>query len=163
MHARGLRLVSAWLLFSVGCGQGSAKPTPAPPPEEPAEPPVVNGRGLRRDPPQVQSMEAMLLDKGTSEGNALLMVRFAQSGGLPASVTADPDGRRVLLRDDGKGGDVKAQDGLFSAVFRLDVARLAARQKELAAITSREQLSIPVFDGRSLGKPIPLPAFDIDK
>jgi len=156
------RTVSAFSCLLVACGPGKPKePRPEPVPEPP-ETPIVGDRDLRRDPPAVQSMEAMLLDKDTPRGNALLMVRFVEKEKLPPTLTIDTEDRRVLLRDDGKDGDEKAQDGVFSAIFRLDVARLAARQKELADL-GREPIKIPQFDGRQLKQELPLAPFDINK
>jgi hypothetical protein len=93
----------------------------------------------RGDEPQVESMSAMLLKEETPEGNALLMVQFAQDEKVGAQVKTVIDDRDVLLSDDGTGGDEAAGDGTYSAVIFLDFEELAKNQDEIQAINSQPE------------------------
>jgi hypothetical protein len=90
---------------------------------------------FQRDPPQVEKASIRLLNTD-GQSNALLRVIFERrdkrisnaEGGLPL---AGLD-QKVVLRDDGKQGDLKAKDGVFSAIVDLDF-KAQNRQRQQSA------------------------------
>ncbi len=107
-------------------------------------------RDLSVDPPDVESATVRLIEKATSAGNALLKVRFVkgEQERLGRSVPLDLESGKVLLRDDGSGGDEKAGDGLFSAVINFDVQEFEQQQLRLQEMDKQERLVRPIFKGR---------------
>ena len=72
----------------------------------------------------------------------------------------NPDAQ-VILRDDGRGGDAVAGDGIFTGIGSVDEADLAAKSNEDSnELASRSNKQVPVFEGRAAtGVEVPL-AFD---
>lgn len=101
-------------------------------------------------PPGVEAATVQALPAPTGDGNALLEVTFDKSDARVAKgVPIFPHGKQVLLRDDGAGGDVRAGDGVFSAVVDFDFDEVA----EQAAMASRALPKAgpqPVFFGREI-------------
>jgi hypothetical protein len=104
---------------------------------------------LAWSPPAVEAATIQALERETPAGNAVLEVRFERDKRLGRTVPIYPDGERVLLRDDGQGGDAKAGDGVFSAVVKFDFKELS----EQAAVAAR-QMEKPapqlIFRGRQV-------------
>jgi hypothetical protein len=114
------------------------------------EPQKFSGRELDIDPPDVESMTIKLLEKQTSEGNALLKVRYAryEKDRIGRAVPIQLEKRQVTLRDDGEGGDEKADDGVFSAIVDFDLQEFDKQQRLLESAKDKEQLTVPIFKGR---------------
>jgi hypothetical protein len=114
------------------------------------EPQTLSGRELNIDPPDVESISVKLLEKPTSEGNALLKVRYAkyEKGRIGRAVPIQLERRQVTLRDDGQGGDEKADDGVFSAVVDFDLQEFDKQQRLLQDAKDKDQLTVPIFKGR---------------
>jgi hypothetical protein len=108
----------------------------------------VPGRDLREDPPAVESVVVRPLPSPTAEGNAVVLVQFAREERLPQQLTVDLENGRLTLHDDGKNGDERAQDSLFSAVTNLDLNELR-RQRE-QQFTRAQDGTTPVFVNRRL-------------
>ena len=92
---------------------------------------VHDGRDWALDPPEVESLSAIPLGVAEADGNALLLVRFAEREQLPPRITAQFGGRRVMLRDDGQTPDMSPGDHVFSAVVFLDFHALATNQERV--------------------------------
>ncbi len=110
----------------------------------------IPGRDLRRDPPRIESMEVKILASETEQGNAVMMVRLAPEEVRLTQLIVEDEGGRVVLRDDGRGGDQRAADGVLSGVFRLDVEQLERNRKRILDIARRMggSLTVPVFNQR---------------
>lgn len=102
-------------------------------------------------------------------GNVLLSVQLNDSQltdkeeeGTAAFITIGAEGAEVIFRDDGRGGDAMAGDGLFTAIATVDRAELAERsQDDQAALTESSSSENPVFFGRSFGGTETVEAFDL--
>ena len=105
-------LAVAFLIIAITGNSGFTQRTAV---QAPAQ---MYARDFAGDPPDVESISVKLLDKQTSDGNALLKVRYAreEQARLGRQVTIQLERRSVILRDDGQGGDEKAADGIFSGV-----------------------------------------------
>jgi len=119
----------------------------APAPKEPELAPLFEGRDFRERPPVVRKAEAEILD--AKRGEVKLRVSFEEPE-LPPVLVVEHEGRRLALRDDGKGDDEK-RDGEFTARATLDVAALAKAHPRAE------------FDGRVMKPPIELPRIDPEK
>ncbi|HEY0099718.1 MAG TPA: hypothetical protein VGB76_12275 [Pyrinomonadaceae bacterium] len=82
--------------------------------------------------PQAESMEATPLERETSEGNALLLVRFVRDAKVAPTVTTVIEEREVILRDDGLESDQTAGDGTYSAIAFIDFNALADNQERVS-------------------------------
>lgn len=101
-----------------------------------------------RVPPAVEKATLQPLAQEVNGANALLEVQFERGDKrLEKGFRIVLDGREVVLRDDGTGGDVRANDGKFSALIRADFARISRQAGELAALQEEPQL---VFRGRQV-------------
>lgn len=102
----------------------------------------------KRVPPVVESASIKRLDAPTDQGNAVLMVKFRERQRRTA-VVIQPASERIALRDDGKNGDERAGDGLFSAVVSFDFDQAATRQRRFIE-SAKTHPSVPVFEQRRL-------------
>ena len=101
-------------------------------------------------PPGVESGTIRPLEKATPAGNALLEVRFeAGDGRLKKGVPIFPDGKPVVLHDDGKDHDDKAGDGVFSAVVQFNFKELGP-QAQVAAAQASKAKPQAIFRGREI-------------
>jgi hypothetical protein len=116
---------------------------------------------FQRDPPQVEKASIRLLNTD-GQSNALLRVIFERrdkrisnaEGGLPL---AGLD-QKVVLRDDGKQGDLKAKDGVFSAIVDLDFKAMLGEQARRLKIGKDSK--VPIFDGRTIRRFQPIRPID---
>jgi hypothetical protein len=132
----------------------SGSPDPAEPrregrkPSDFAVPDAANPKltDFRSTPPVVEDISL----KRLSAGKSLLMATLAPDKRFGREITLHPDGRSVVLRDDGRLGDERAGDRVFSGVVPMNFDAVAAQQEHaLAAIGSRP---IPSFAGREIVK-----------
>lgn len=102
-------------------------------------------------------------------GNVLVTVQLTadeiaakQADGTQDFVTlGDPDST-VILRDDGRGGDAVAGDGLYTGIASLDDATVQARASaDQSAISNSQGAGMPVFAGRVYTGAAPPVAFDL--
>jgi hypothetical protein len=77
---------------------------------------------------------------------ARLAVTFTPRRVGGPSVTIRPDGRAVVLRDDGTGGDSLARDGVFTGTIVLDPTEVAREQRTMNLLQRTQQ--IEEFRGR---------------
>ena len=126
-----LLLFSAFLVFSVVTK--SCKPSA----------PVANA-DIRTEhemnPPIAQDITIRQLEKETDEGNVLVSATLPTVSGQFHAVMVNDE--KLVLRDDGQGGDEKANDKLFSIVIREDLNQfqnelLAVQQKNLRLLGNR--------------------------
>jgi hypothetical protein len=147
-HYRALIVVICCVALS-GCRdktrQGGGGATPTPTPSDIGN--QVPGRDLREHPPVVESLTARPLPTPTAEGNALVLVQFAKDEKLPPQLTIDVEEGQVTLHDDGKNGDERAQDSMFSAITKLDLAELQKTNQERLSRAPDE--AVPVFVERA--------------
>lgn len=138
-------LVIAFFCVAIASNSGQGRRRVAQPSREPYL------RDLSVDPPDVESMSVKLLERSSPEGNALLKVIFVKEERkrIGTAVPIQLERRRVILRDDGKGGDEKADDGIYSAVIDFDLQEFDRQQQRLReAQNDRERSVIPRFKGR---------------
>lgn len=124
------------------------KPQPTPPGGTPT--PVDPQADLRRFPLGIESAEVVELVGVGGDKNARLEVSFEKDDRLRASgVSIFPQEKEVRLRDDGREGDAKANDGIFSATIAFNFEELDAQAKILGVQRDRKQIR-PVFSGRQI-------------
>ena len=119
-----LLLFSAFLVFSVITK--SCKPSA----------PVANAdirTELEMNPPIAQDITIRQLEKETDEGNVLVSATLPTVSGQFHAVMVNDE--KLVLRDDGQGGDEKANDKLFSIVIREDLNQF---QNELLAVQQKK-------------------------
>ncbi|MFT3824689.1 MAG: hypothetical protein QM731_12245 [Chitinophagaceae bacterium] len=146
----GIVLVYIAVLTLDACRQGVGKPVVANIPVNPA---------FEMAPPLATAVDIQKLDKNDT-GNVLFTAAFAKGeiqGDLHAVLLGDDD--KVVLRDDGKGGDKTAGDGIFSIVLKDD---LEAMQKQMDSINIKlsQRRTINVFRGRTMVE-MPVEKLDI--
>lgn len=148
---RALILFAGCLAIS-GCNRacnqpgtgGNGSPTPTPVTDLGNQ---VPGRDLRENPPIVESVVARPLPTPTAEGNVLVLFQFAKDEKLPPQLTIDVEDGQLTLHDDGKNGDERAQDSLFSAITKLDLAEFQRANQDRLARANDE--AIPTFVERA--------------
>lgn len=72
------------------------------------------------------------LARAVRGGNAVLRVRFEDGARPPERLTYQSEYGTVLLADDGRGFDVRAGDGLYTALGSMDLLAARARIERLA-------------------------------
>jgi hypothetical protein len=129
------------------------------------EPSALASRDLSVDPPDVESISIKLLDRQSPEGNALLKVRYVKSERerIGRQVPVQLERRQVILRDDGQGGDEKADDGIYSAVVDFDLQEFNQQQRLLQSQKEKERLIVPIFKGRELVAEERVPIIDASR
>jgi hypothetical protein len=105
---------------------------------------------FRLNPPEVEEILLKRMPKPTKEGASILIVQFAQDSRLKNHLTIFPEGKPLVLHDDGLLGDEKANDRVFSAIVPLDFDQVDAQQKRRLAVLSKTDglLRTPKFVGR---------------
>ncbi|MEW6353698.1 MAG: choice-of-anchor X domain-containing protein [Pseudomonadota bacterium] len=119
---------------------------------------VINNNAVLRSPPVAEKVFVKRLKKPTEQGNAQVSVRFKKDQRLKTALRASDnlekrtlsiqlEETKLLLNDNGRAGDEKANDGVFSAITHFDFEEFAAQQKARAQL-ARKVRSVPVFAGR---------------
>lgn len=76
-------------------------------------------------------------------------------------ITIGQEEAQIILRDDGKGGDATAGDGVFTAIAWVDDAELSERAAEdQDALANKQSAEEITFAGRSVDQSEPVSAFD---
>lgn len=100
--------------------------------------------GFENAPPAVQSLDLTALPQGSSsEGNALLEVRYTQGQVLPATIELTKDERKVQLRSS------EHDPMLYTAYIDFDFDELIKEQQRRQQLAQTIR-SVPVFEGREL-------------
>ena len=104
---------------------------------------------LRHDPPTATRVSIKWLEREEQDANALLSVEFeaADAKRLQRSESLKIEGFQAPLRDDGKSGDEKAGDGVFSALVRVDFDQLI-KDVQASRNQALSEKPVPVFKGR---------------
>ena len=104
---------------------------------------------LRLDPPTARQVSIKWLEREEKEGNALLTVKYepADARRLERSEPLHVEGFQAPLHDDGKDGDEKARDGIFSALVRVDFEQLI-KDAQAGGDQPPSDKPLPVFQGR---------------
>jgi hypothetical protein len=156
MKVRGDVVIVLWaatILCDVGVGCRRR-----PPPTEGHLTP--ESAALPADPPAVESASLGRLD--VDAGTAQLVVRYAADAHLTSPLVLHLEDGRALLFDDGEHGDGRAADGVFAGTIPVDLAALAAREKQLALLAEAHgDLTTAVFAGRLLVGEKPLIRLDL--
>ncbi|MCY1054753.1 hypothetical protein [Nannocystis sp. SCPEA4] len=110
------------------------------------------------------SVSIQLLDKPTAFADTRIFVTLSKddAGKLanPQVVGAGDEDAPIVLRDDGKGGDVEAGDLVFTGLAFADVEALKARAE---AEAKQDVAEVPQFVGRSVEKFVPATGIDLEK
>ncbi len=124
------------------------------------------------DPTQPVAEELQVQAIESRQGNALVTARFARStladerGKTVSTLAIQLEKGPLTLRDDGRGGDQKAGDGLYSAITWFDFEALIRRHAQLTQALEKfgERALPPHFQDRALvGHHKPLPPEIIKK
>jgi hypothetical protein len=111
----------------------------------------------------VTSVQIQLLEKPTEFADTRILVSLSDSDAKqlsnPEVLGAGDETSPIVLRDDGKGGDTKAGDHVFTGLAFSDVAALKARFQAESQSKAKE---VPVFSGRSVEKFAPADGVDLD-
>jgi hypothetical protein len=105
-----------------------------------------------------------LLDKPDIAGNARVTVQKDPAPGTeaPPYLVVGQTENPIILRDDGIGADVRAQDHVYSGFANVDTTALAVRNRqEVNLINEFKIQSVPTFDGREMANNVPPVPFDI--
>lgn len=149
-------VVSLLLSFAVSSpalAQSGKTPTRPPLEQGPATsvdslatiPPVL--KDFRKLPPVAEKVRVRLLEKPGPRTKALLTVRFKKDRRIKERLSVHFGDQPVALRDDGKSGDEKAGDGVFSALVRFDANAFAKDQMRRQRLAEKAP-SVPVFETR---------------
>lgn len=114
--------------------------------------------------------EAFVRQRSNTDGlgNVFVTVKLSpeavaakRADGTSDFITIGKPDAQVILRDDGRGGDAVAGDGVFTGIGSVDESDLAAKGTEDSnELASRSDKQVPVFEGRTaIGTEIPQ-AFD---
>ena len=112
-----------------------------------------------------QTVSLKRLDTATTAGNALVIVQSSarDAGGQFKLSTVNGT---FLFRDDGAGGDERANDGRFSSLMTVDFKSLAEDQQAFQrdVIAADGNTKVPVFDGRVVigGEALELPGSGVE-
>lgn len=97
---------------------------------DPVDPPVTK-TDFTRNPPIAKDVFIQKLDNPGRDGNFLLTATFEGNQkdklSTASTFTLNPDKNPLVLRDDGRNGDSKANDGIFSA--RVNISEDVLRSK----------------------------------
>ncbi|MGH7789921.1 MAG: hypothetical protein ACRERC_23845 [Candidatus Binatia bacterium] len=150
----GLSVVAALVMVASGCRR-----VPKLPPG--GGDPVPGAATLIADPPRVESATLQLLEG--SPDTARLRVRYAPGRPLPARIPLELEGGTVWLVAEGAPGDGAPGEAFYAAEVPLDVEALAAYQAQIDAAqeAAHGTLTVPIFDGRVAGHPVPLPSLNL--
>ncbi len=110
----------------------------------------VAAERLQANPPRPLSICYEELDRPTGRHNSILYVRFdSNNRRLGSTISLNPEGSVIVLRDDGKELDDRAGDGTYTALADLDLEDLDEWRNIVneAANGGAETLR---FDGRAL-------------
>ena len=104
---------------------------------------------LRHDPPTAKQVAIKWLEREEKDGNALLAVEYEPTDAkrLQRSAPLRIEGVEAPLRDDGKAGDEKAGDGVFSALIRVDFEQLI-KDAQAGGNSAAADKPLPIFKGR---------------
>jgi len=109
-------------------------------------------------------LSIQLLDKPDVAGNARVTVLKAPGpdGSAPPYLVVGQTENPIILRDDGLGADVRAQDHVYSGFANADTTALAVRNRnEVDLVSGLKIQSVPTFDGRAMSGSVPPAPFDI--
>ena len=109
-------------------------------------------------------LQIQLLDKPDVAGNVrVTLLNNPAPGTEPRpSIVVGQTENPIILRDDGLGADVKAQDRIYSGFANVDTTALAVRNRNEANLISEFKIqSVPTFDGRAMAGSAAPRAFDL--
>jgi hypothetical protein len=145
-------------LLVVGCtdpGDDVQDPDGTPPVGTAAQAATASPNGL----------SIQLLDKADIAGNARVTVTSIPAGQevAPPSIVVGLTENPIILRDDGVGADVRAQDRIYSAFAFVNPADLDKRRtNEINLITTQKIQSVPTFSDRAVTGSAAPAVFDLD-
>jgi hypothetical protein len=115
-------------------------------------PAVDDPNDINQHPPVAENVFAQVKSNGTG-GNVLLEIKFKQEERLritPLLQMIGADGVTVTtLRDDGKSGDAKPGDFVFSSFITEDITEFVATMEDLNKQLEASRNNLIVFDRRS--------------
>ena len=110
----------------------------------------VTAERLQADPPRPLSICYEELDRPTGRHNSILYVRFdSNQRRLGSTISLNPEGSVIILRDDGKELDDRAGDGTYTALANLDLEDLD-EWRNIVNEAANEGAETLRFDGRAL-------------
>lgn len=105
-----------------------------------------------------------LLPKPDIAGNVRVTARRDPAPGTqaPPYLVVGQTENPIILRDDGVGADVQAQDHVYSGFANVDTTALAVRNRQEVNLVNEFKIqSVPTFDGRVMSGSVPPAPFDI--
>jgi hypothetical protein len=105
--------------------------------------PTQSAPRLALAPGQVPGVQSISVETGPEGGKALLQVRVAPGAGLPAAFDYPYEDGTVAVNDQGRQGDRKAGDRIYSAQIPFDLRRFRARIAANFALMERSKLAAP--------------------
>lgn len=161
-------LVPLVISFVIAC-KNKSNPTPAS-----LDAPV--NAAFEQNPPPVGDISIREL-KNNENGNVLFVADFGQSLSGQKFHAVNLGDERIVLRDDGQGGDEKENDGKFSVVLKDDLAqieenwnvsvRALQQEKEFVSFSGRTMVRVPIervvttFDPFKRGETFKIPVFPL--
>ncbi|MBI1226998.1 MAG: hypothetical protein GC192_17335 [Bacteroidetes bacterium] len=118
-----------------------------------APPPIQVNPDFEMFPPLARDVSLRVLDKPTDEGNLLIVADFGKEqikGEFHAFFLGE---EKLVLRDDGKGGDEQKGDGKFSIIIKEDLAALSAHLDSLSQKQFLNDERLSFFEGRLMKRP----------
>lgn len=139
-------------------------------PGEPAPASLTVGDANALKAPLPPPVEVLVRKRSNTDGlgNVFVLAQLRpedlavkQADGTRDFVTIGNPDNQVILRDDGRGGDGVAGDGLFTGIASVNEKDLIDKQsEEQGEIGQRSGQQVPVFEGRSVSRVETPQAFD---
>ena len=132
--------------------------------DDTAEPAAPVGTATQAATGSQSGLMIQLLDKPDIAGNARVTIVSPPAPGkdAPPYLVVGQTENPIILRDDGIGADVRAQDHVYSGFANVDTTALAVRNRNETNLISEFKIqSVPTFDGREVGASVPPAPFDI--
>lgn len=119
--------------------------------QEQAPTPVkTTSERLQANPPRPDRICYEALERPTGRHNAILYVRFENDGRkLGSTINLTPEGKSIVLRDDGRGFDETAGDGSYAGLADLDLEGLD-QWRDLVNEAVEDGVEVLRFSGRSI-------------
>ncbi|WP_255215839.1 hypothetical protein [Pseudenhygromyxa sp. WMMC2535] len=110
---------------------------------------VRAAQGYARNPPRIEEAKLEFLSNEAS-ANARLSLRYAKGEVEALTLALELEGEKIVLRDDGEGGDLEPKDGIYSALIGYDLAAEAERRQRHLDRAAQLEPRVTRFAGRDV-------------